>query len=358
MTAPTALALSLLFALAPTAEQGTARQLFDAGSLAYRRGRYADAARAFEAAYRLMPAREVAFSLAQAQRRQYFVDRDPARLARAVALYRVYLDETPEGGRRADAVEQLQNLEPLLRQVSEQEPTEDPLPATELIVYAAQPGATASVDGGPAAPVPAIFVVTPGDHRVTVNASGFRAAEVAATAVRDRLVPVHVDLAELPALLQLRANRQSRILVDGREVGYAPLAGPLELASGKHTLSVTKPGHVAGERVIELRAGEKAAFNVKLPRTVQRDVAWGLLGTSAALAVGGAVTIGLSFRTQDRAQDIAALSGVRNISGAQRQQLADDVQARDRLRGATIGLWTTAAVTGIVALILVLTDRR
>jgi tetratricopeptide (TPR) repeat protein len=361
MTGPVALALSLLLALAPATERGTARQLFDAGTLAYGRGRYDDAARAFEAAYRLLPAPEVAFSLAQAQRRQYFVDHDRARLSRAVELFGVYLDETPDGGRREDAVEQLQSLEPLLLRLSEVEPeagTRAPRTATELIVYASEPGATASVDGGPEAPVPAIFAVAPGSHRVEVEAAGFVPSAVSATAVEDRLLPVQVELVEKPALLRMRANKRARILIDGREVGHAPLAGPLELAPGKHQLSVTKPGRVAGERALVLRRGEDRSVTVDLPRTVQREVALGMLGSSAVLWVAGAATMGVAFRVQKRAQDVAGNSGVRNIDAAQRQALADDVLRRDRLRGATIGLWTAAAVTGIVALVLVLSDRR
>jgi tetratricopeptide (TPR) repeat protein len=368
MTSPIALAVAFVLALvgvgAPAGERNTARQLFDAGSLAYARGRYDDAARAFEAAYRLMPRSEVAFSLAQAQRRQYFVDHERPRLVHAVALYRGYLDDVAEGGRREDAVEQLQSLEPLLLRLDAADPgdneddTAPPGLATELIVYASQPGAVASVDDGPQTPVPAIVSVAPGLHRIEVKAEGFLPTSVTATALADRLLPVQVDLVERPAMLRLRANKRARILVDGREVGHAPLLAPLELAPGRHALSVTAPGRVAAERVLALQRGETTDLTVHLPRTMQRDVALALLGSSAALWVGGAVTMGVAFRFQARAREVDAWSGERNIDAAQRQALDDDVRRRDQLRGATVGLWTAAAVTGIVGLILVLTDRR
>jgi hypothetical protein len=193
---------------------------------------------------------------------------------------------------------------------------------------------------------------------VAVEATGFVSSTVEATAVEDRLLPVQVKLAEKPALLHMRANKRARILIDGREVGLAPLPGPVELSPGQHELAVTKPGRVPGVRALVLGRGEERRVKVDLPRTVQREVALGLLGSSAVLWVAGAATMGAAFRFQQRAQEVAGLGGMRNIDEAQRQGLADDVQRRDRLRGATIGLWTAAAVTGIMGLILVLADRR
>ena len=63
----------------------------------------------------------ILFSTAQAYRRQYFVDREPAKLKRAVDLYRQYVGEVAQGGRRDDAVQHLSDLEPLLARVEDEQ---------------------------------------------------------------------------------------------------------------------------------------------------------------------------------------------------------------------------------------------
>lgn len=54
-----------------------AKTLFNAGAQAFNVGKFSAAIQAFDAAYALAPRPAILFSLAQAQRRQYFVDRSP-----------------------------------------------------------------------------------------------------------------------------------------------------------------------------------------------------------------------------------------------------------------------------------------
>ena len=79
--------LLLLSVASPTVARGggatlEARQYFDAGAAAYAAGDYQAAIQAFDAAYALKPLPEIAFSLAQAERRQYFASHDAAHLDR------------------------------------------------------------------------------------------------------------------------------------------------------------------------------------------------------------------------------------------------------------------------------------
>jgi PEGA domain len=56
----------------------------------------------------------------------------------------------------------------------------------------------------------------------------------------------------------------SLILVDGREVGHAPLARPLAVVPGRHEVHVERPGFVAGTRLVSPIAGQKVRVIVKL----------------------------------------------------------------------------------------------
>src|SRR5206468_6795596 len=94
-----------------------AKKYFDAGRQAYEAGDYQAATAAFEESYALSPRPAIVFSIAQAYRQQYFVDRDASKLRRAIALFTEYLNEVPKGGRRNDALRNRSDLEETLAHV-------------------------------------------------------------------------------------------------------------------------------------------------------------------------------------------------------------------------------------------------
>ena len=98
----------------PAQDLEQAKTYFNAGAQAFGAGQFTAAVQAFEEAYKLAPRPAILFSMAQAERRQYAVDRRPENLRRAVAHYRQYLKEVDKGGRRADAAQALSELEPML----------------------------------------------------------------------------------------------------------------------------------------------------------------------------------------------------------------------------------------------------
>ena len=361
VAASLSVALSLSLATGPARDdQATARQLFDAGSLAYDRGRYLEATRAFEAAYEQLPDPAIAFSLAQSHRRQYFVDQQVAHLHRAIELFEAYLGRVATGRRRADAVEQLQSLQTIRATLPEPEGEDEapaPVAATELMIYASAPGATASVDGGLAVAVPAIASVDPGPHHIVVEAPGYLPVDIEAAAAEGRLVPVQAELKVRPAHLKMRTRDGASVHVDGRLVGEAPLPSPVQLRPGRHEVRVSAPGRVTASNTVTFDRGQTRSFQVDLPPTVRRRVAWGLLGAGLGLTVAGGGTLAGALVYQRRARDIDAMRGEANIDVDQLDTLNASLDARDQLRGATIGLWSTAAVCGVVGLVLVLTDR-
>ena len=111
-----ALALVLLAKTAaakePTPDEvERARTFFNAGAQAYSAQRYAQAARSFDLAYELAPRPQLLFSLAQAERKEFFASNDPSYLRRAVQHYKAYLEQAPTGGRQAEAQEAKADLE-------------------------------------------------------------------------------------------------------------------------------------------------------------------------------------------------------------------------------------------------------
>ena len=98
--------LALIIALVAAtahADRDKAEKYFSAGAAAYKQQSFAAAAEQFELAYKELALPEIAFSAAQAYRRQYFVDPKPEYVKRAVELYRIYLDQVKSGGRVGDA---------------------------------------------------------------------------------------------------------------------------------------------------------------------------------------------------------------------------------------------------------------
>ncbi len=121
-----AFASSPAWAADPTPET-LAKTYYDAGVQAYAAGRFSVAMEAFSEAHRLLPKPTLLFSLAQAERREYTVSGDAETLRSAVAHFRRYLEEVKEGGRRADAVDALGELDAVTARASAQRVETPPL---------------------------------------------------------------------------------------------------------------------------------------------------------------------------------------------------------------------------------------
>ncbi|MEX1365025.1 MAG: PEGA domain-containing protein, partial [Nannocystaceae bacterium] len=178
-----------------------------------------------------------------------------------------------------------------------------------------------------------------------------------AVAVQGRIIPVEATLQPLPATLSIEAHPGARVLLDGTELGFAPLPTTIATAPGPHRVRITAPGRVPYERALHLRSGDELALIARTPYTRQRRAAWGLLGVAGGLSVAGGITVGLTFAFQARAREVDDGRGEVNLDPAQLQAYNADVGRRDRLRGVTFGLLGTAALAGITGLVLVITDR-
>ncbi|HEX5656265.1 MAG TPA: PEGA domain-containing protein [Polyangiales bacterium] len=335
-----------------------AKASWRAGAVAYTAGEYAPAIQAFEAAYALTPLSPLAFSLAQAYRRQYFVARDRSHLERAVELFKRYVQEVPQGGRSADALDALSQLEPLLAT----QPSAEPIAVVEarptrLMITADAAEARISLDSGPPLASPAIHEVTPGPHRVRVEASGFTPSERVVTALPGELILSEITLRELPASLQVASSSSAELYVDGSFVGHGGPQSTFALPSGPHTVTLTQPGHRIAQRAVVLERGATLAVELPAEVTFQRKVARALFAVGGAGVVAGAVFGALAMHHQRDAQAFLRDQRRGNVSDAEADDYDADVRRRNRLRLATGLSLSAAGVIFVAALVTHQLDR-
>jgi hypothetical protein len=337
------------------AAKADAEALFRVGQAAFDATHYSDAASAFEQAYAKLPLPAIAFSAAQAHRLQYFVDDQPPQLARAVALYHIYLDALPDGPRRSDAIANLAQIEPLLRALQAAGATLDAGPVarrTQLLVTADVAGARATIDGGTPVVTPTTRDVADdaGDHAIVVEAPGYERFEITQRAIPHEMVPVEAHLVAKAAHLRVRALAGAHLAVDGRVVGDEPVDA-IDVAAGRHLVAVTARGHEPFARELELARGADLTLDAPLADTRQRVASRYVLIGSAVVAAA-AITTGI-FALRADSDASAALAALRAGNDADPDAVArysslrasrdDRVDATELLGGAAVAV----ALTGL-----------
>lgn len=335
-------------------QKESAEKFFRAGERAYKSGQYLVAAQAFEEALKLYMVPGIVFSTAQAYRLQYFIDKDPGWLKRAIELYRKYIEAVEQGGRRDDAVASLAELEPIMLRIEAEQQgpiqTRAFMPETQLVVNAQVEGARATIDGQ-GGEVPLIRKVEPGPHKIVITADGYFPVEQTAIAVEGRLVPVEATLQPKPAVVTLRTSGGAEVAVDGRPRGTTPLVAPLDIPAGKHFVTVTRRGHYAFGRELVLKRGEKLTLDASLETTLQRKVSWWVLGGSAAILIGAAATATQAFLADGDASDLEDKRQTQGLTTSELEQyerLRDRRDDRMRLTWVLTGVGAGVAITGVL----------
>ena len=332
-----------------------AKASFQAGAAAYAMGEYLAAIQALDAAYALTPAPAIAFSLAQAERRQYFVGHESEHLDRAILLYRRYLEQVTTGGRRADALDALSQLEPLAAahtraSSGRADAIAEARRATRLMITAEAPGSRVALDGGAPVPSPLIREVEPGKHQVEISADGFFPQQREITAVAGELIPLVVVLRERASTVTISTQGQTDIYLDGAFVGPGGRAVTLQLPSGVHHLAVARNGYAVATRRLELVRGKPERVDIALAPTRQRVAARVLFAAAGGLAVTGAVFGLLALDSQSHAEEVQARLARQNVSPEDRATYQDAVSHRDRYRAIALGsaVWMGACLaTGL-----------
>lgn len=294
----------VMLASAPAqAEEPSARAWFEVGVKSYEEGRYTAALAAFQEAYRLNPRPGLLFSVAQAMRRSYEEEGDPAQRRDAVAHYERYLRENPQGDRSEEARAWLDQL----KQDSEAPSLQD---APEGV----------------------------GESR----AARERELEV----MERTAVPVQVQLRPGASSLEITGNAGAVLFLDGRRIATLPTQ-PLRLTPGRHTLEVLQAGHQGVRQVVNLEPGASRRLHLAGPHTVRHVASWLFIGAGSAAVSASAV---FGYLALQREADARALQ---DTPGAG-MDFDSALSARNRLRAAaalSAGLGVAAVLGGTLSLV-------
>jgi hypothetical protein len=358
--------LTLLLEASPARAQAgaleQAKTFFDAGAEAYEVGNFPAAIQAFESAYKLAPRPGIVFSMAQAHRRQYYIDKRPDHLRAAIKYYREYVGRVEQGGRRGEAAQALAELEPMAERIEKTpEPSKPPseaTPATRLMILSKVRGASISVDGARVVEMPLFAEVKPGKHTLHVSAEGYFPEDREVEALSGLVVTLDVPLREMPGRLALSGADGAQVTIDERSTGVLPLPKPLDVTAGRHLVAVTKSGYKVFAEEIEIERGQSRSLSVKLEMTGQRIGSFVLFGASAA----GFITCGvlglLAGGQQRAAQEIS--DRATKQGGAPESDLGkynNAVGARDDLRRYAGVAAATGAIVGATGFLFFMFDQ-
>jgi hypothetical protein len=319
-------------------DKATAEQLFRIGASAYKANRFDAAANSFDRAYELYKAPEIAFSAAQAHRLQYQVDRDPARVKRAIELFEAYVAAVQVGGKRRDALAHLERLREVLGRLdaSGEKVVTVEKQQSSIYVLVANEDALITIDGKTADRFTS-FDVEPGEHVVAVSADGY-IPEQRKVVVANRQVTVPLELRPRPATLKVNAG-DAQVLIDGRELGAT-------VAPGARTLAVYARGRQPYVKELVLAPGEDRTVDVALQPTLRRRAVPWVAAGSGALLLGTIVTSVVAISASSSAVEIRDSSVP--ITAAESKRYEQLAGRRDRFRSTSFVLGgASLAVAGI-----------
>ncbi|WP_342382151.1 protein kinase [Myxococcus stipitatus] len=141
---------------------------------------------------------------------------------------------------------------------------ESPKPAALKVT--SRPWAEVFVNGESRGYTPRVreLSLPPGTHRLRFVNPLCDEVEVSVTLAAGETVSRDVVLTLRKAEVALQAPVGARLFVDGREVGTAPLSGPVSLEHGKHRVSAHLPGAAPVQREVEVVAGRRLEVSLEV----------------------------------------------------------------------------------------------
>jgi hypothetical protein len=360
----------LLASTARADDRASAERYFRAGSQAYAAQNFSAAAADFDEAYKAMPLPEIAFSAAQAYRRLFRVDANPDYARRCVELYKLYLERVKTGGRVGDAADSLGEMEREMERANIK-PTAAAAAVVELGVSITTPqgqgdttlrevgdatsdvtqGLQATLDGKPIEPF-TLVDVEPRGHVVGVTAAGYFAAEKRAVAVAGQSQLIELELRPKPATVAVHTEADAVVALDGR-----PMPGTsLEIAAGKHLLTVTHRGREPFGAELVLQRGQALVVEAPLRLTARRKAVPWVLGAGGVLAVGALTTTIFAIVRDHSASRLQRELAMGNQTATTADDYDQTVTSRDHFVTATWILGGAAVATAATGLALYLFD--
>ena len=356
------LVLVCAVAAAQPEDKKAAERYFRAGEKAYQAQNFEAAAKNFEEAYKQAALPEIAFSAAQAYRRQYRVDARPEYCARAVELYKLYLGKVKTGGRVADAadalVEMQHELDRLIKlgvKVAPELAAEHTLlgvsPAlggkrhatmTELREVDEErdraPEIVVTFDGKRVEPY-ALNQIEPGLHAIHVESPGYKPFDLQQNVVQGTTNMIDVALEPRPAHVTFDVEAEATVSIDGRPVGTTPLV--LDVPAGPHVFAFTHRGREPVVREMTFDRGQDLHLRQPLDMTARRRaVPYVAIGAGSLLVLTGASAIA-ALVEDSRASTLHHQIAAGNAELSVGLDYRDKLTWRDRFVTAT---WTTGAL--------------
>ena len=222
------------------------------------------------------------------------------------------------------------------------------------VVIRAPAGGRLTIDGRPVQPGQEIEVL-PGRHTIRFEPATERVIEIRPGESR-RLIDLEV-VGTAPrgrGALAFVANTAVRVSVDGVVVGEGDDVGA-EVASGRHVIEVSAPGHVTTRSEIDVQPDESLSLRVHMERSVGGGSTLGDAPLFAWVATGavGAAAIALSINaiaTHNEYKRAAENGEPRET----RVDLLDDTESANTIADI---FWAGTAVVGLTAILLTILDR-
>lgn len=360
--------VALCAATAHAEDTKAAERYFRAGEKAYKAQNFAAAAQNFEEAYKAAAIPEIAFSAAQAYRRQFRVDPKPEYVKRSVELYTEYLDKVKTGGRVGDAADSLGEMKRELDKLGGMSNVKM-APAVERTALginaeleaerqgggmreiadlpdAASVNVIATIDGKPVPPYEMVDL-EPGPHAIHVEAEGYLPVDRTDRAFKGAAVFVDIKLMPRPAKITVETDRGARIRVDGRPVGTAPTT--FEVPAGRHVIAISRDGREPVAREIVVTRGQQLTIRESLDKTVRRRaVPWVYAAAGGLVILAGTTAVYASTQDSGASDKLDAIVQRGDALDDERRAYEAQLQRRDNALMAT---WVFGGVAvGVAAL--------
>ena len=357
-------------------DRKAAERYYRAGDKAYKQQNFAAAAQNFEEAYKQYPIPEIAFSTAQAYRRWYRIEPKLESAKRALDLYRIYLGKVKKGGRVGAAGDYVGEMEREVEKlvaagakavsvavvertrlgISPQlEVEKQSLQEIVDLPDTAQIKITTTMDGKPIPPFEMVEV-EPGPHKVHVEAEGYLPSTTTEYAGKGASQFAEVVLQPRPAKVTVHTTEGAGIKVDGRPAGIAPTP-PLELAAGKHVITISRAGRHSITREIELTRGQVVTLREPLDKTTRRRAVPIVAGVAGILTAATITSVVYAFVLDGRASDQAAAIARGDQTPATADAYERNVLMRDRVKLASYVTGSAALAVGAAAAALYWLDK-